>query len=90
MPDGGEIRISGKTDNNFVDVMIWDRGGGIPADLRSKVFNPFFTTKEHGTGLGLSIAYNIINAHRGELFFDTNEGVGTVFTVRLPKAEQTF
>ena len=88
MPDGGEIRISGKTDNNFVDVMIWDKGGGIPADLRSKVFNPFFTTKEHGTGLGLSIAYNIINAHRGELFFDTNEGVGTVFTVRLPKAEQ--
>ncbi|MBS1111830.1 MAG: signal transduction histidine kinase [Nitrospirae bacterium] len=89
MPDGGEIRISGKTDNNFVDVMIWDKGGGIPADLRSKVFNPFFTTKEHGTGLGLSIAYNIINAHRGELFFDTNEGVGTVFTVRLPKAEQS-
>lgn len=88
MPDGGEIRISGKTDNNFVDVMIWDKGGGIPADLKSKVFNPFFTTKEHGTGLGLSIAYNIINAHRGELFFDTNEGVGTVFTVRLPKAEQ--
>lgn len=88
MPDGGEIRISGKTDNNFVDVMIWDKGGGIPADLRSKVFNPFFTTKEHGTGLGLSIAYNIINAHRGELFFDTNEGVGTVFTVRLPKAER--
>ncbi|MBI5676737.1 MAG: HAMP domain-containing protein [Nitrospirae bacterium] len=88
MPDGGEIRISGKTDNNFVDVMIWDKGCGIPADLRSKVFNPFFTTKEHGTGLGLSIAYNIINAHRGELFFDTNEGIGTVFTVRLPKAEQ--
>ncbi|MEW6714717.1 MAG: ATP-binding protein [Nitrospirota bacterium] len=88
MPDGGEIRISGKTDNNFVDVMIWDKGGGIPAELKAKVFNPFFTTKEHGTGLGLSIAYNIINAHRGELFFDTNEGVGTVFTVRLPKAEQ--
>jgi signal transduction histidine kinase len=86
MPDGGEIRISGKTDNNFVDVMIWDKGGGIPAELKAKVFNPFFTTKEHGTGLGLSIAYNIINAHRGELFFDTNEGVGTVFTVRLPKA----
>ena len=89
MPDGGEVRISGKTDNNFVDIMIWDKGGGIPAELKAKVFNPFFTTKEHGTGLGLSIAYNIINAHRGELFFDTNEGVGTVFTVRLPKAEQT-
>jgi signal transduction histidine kinase len=88
MHSGGEIRISGKAVNNFVDVMIWDKGGGIPAELRSKVFNPFFTTKEHGTGLGLSIAYNIINAHRGELFFDTNEGVGTVFTVRLPKAEQ--
>jgi len=88
MPKGGEIRISGKTDNNFVNIMIWDKGGGIPVELRSKVFNPFFTTKEHGTGLGLSIAYNIITAHRGELFFDTNEGVGTLFTVKLPKADR--
>ena len=85
MPYGGEIRISGKTDDNFAEVMIWDKGCGIPLKIKSKVFDPFFTTKANGTGLGLSIAYNIVKAHGGKLFFDSNEGVGTVFTVRLPK-----
>ncbi len=83
MPDGGEIRISGKTDENFTEVMIWDKGGGIPPEIQSKIFDPFFTTKEDGTGLGLSIAYNIINSHGGKLFFNSTSK-GTVFTVRLP------
>ncbi|MEN8262737.1 MAG: ATP-binding protein [Nitrospirota bacterium] len=83
MPDGGEIRISGKTDEKFTEVMIWDKGGGIPLDIQSKIFDPFFTTKEDGTGLGLSIAYNIINSHGGRLFFNSTSK-GTVFTVRLP------
>ncbi len=85
MPDGGEIRISGKSDERFVEIMFWDRGGGIPSDIRSRIFDPFFTTKDAGTGLGLSIAYNIIKSHGGNLFFNSNEGKGTVFTVRLPK-----
>ncbi len=85
MPDGGEIRISGKSDDKFVEVMIWDKGSGIDSDLHVKVFDPFFTTKTEGTGLGLSIAYNIVNSHGGKLFFNSKEGKGTVFTVRLPK-----
>ncbi len=84
MPKGGEIRISGKSDHRFAEIMIWDRGCGIPQDIRSKIFDPFFTTKDGGTGLGLSIAYNIIKSHGGSLFFNSNEGAGTVFTVRLP------
>ncbi len=84
MPDGGEIRISGKTDEFFTEVMIWDKGGGIPSDIQSRIFEPFFTTKEDGTGLGLSIAYNIVKSHGGKLFFNSNDGKGTVFTVRLP------
>ncbi len=90
MPDGGEIRISGKTDNGFSEVMIWDRGSGIPQDIRSKIFDPFFTTKTDGTGLGLSIAYNIVRSHGGRLFFDSVEGRGTVFTVRLPAGNGNF
>lgn len=85
MPGGGEIRISGKSDETFVEIMIWDKGSGIPADIRSKIFDPFFTTKAGGTGLGLSIAYNIVKSHEGRLFFNSNEGKGTVFTVRLPR-----
>ncbi|RJQ46918.1 MAG: HAMP domain-containing protein [Nitrospiraceae bacterium] len=87
MPDGGEIRISGKTDDRFVEVMIWDKGSGISPDIRSKVFEPFFTTKENGTGLGLSIVYNIVKSHGGKIFFHSNEGAGTVFTVKLPVGE---
>ena len=85
MPDGGEIRISGTSDDRFAEVMIWDKGSGIDQDLHEKIFDPFFTTKPEGTGLGLSIAYNIVNSHGGKLFFNSKEGKGTVFTVRLPK-----
>jgi signal transduction histidine kinase len=88
MPEGGEIRISGKTDERFVEVMIWDRGTGISSDIRSRIFDPFFTTKNQGTGLGLSIAFNIVKAHGGKLFFNSNEGTGTVFTVRMPIKER--
>jgi signal transduction histidine kinase len=86
MPNGGEIRISGKTDNDFVEVMIWDQGVGIPSKIKSKVFDPFFTTKAEGTGLGLFIAYNIVKSHGGKLYFNSSEKTGTVFTVRLPKS----
>ncbi len=89
MPGGGELRVSGKNDEDFIEVMIWDRGGGIPRNVRSKVFEPFFTTKEKGTGLGLSIAYNIVKSHGGALYFNSSERSGTVFTVRLPKGENT-
>ena len=84
MPNGGEINISSKADDGFVEVVISDKGGGIPSNIRSKVFEPFFTTKENGTGLGLSIVYNIVKSHGGRVFFDSNNGSGTKFTVRLP------
>jgi signal transduction histidine kinase len=66
MPDGGDIGISGKADEKFVEVTITDKGCGISADIRSKVFDPFFTTKEEGTGLGLSIVYNIVKSLAGK------------------------
>jgi len=84
MPDGGEIRISGKSYNSSVEIMFQDEGGGISPDIQAKIFDPFFTTKDEGTGLGLAIAYNIIKSHGGKLFFNSNKGKGTIFTVRLP------
>jgi len=87
MPGGGDIRISGRTDDRFVEVTVRDKGAGIPAGIRSKVFDPFFTTKEDGTGIGLSIVYNIVKSHRGMVFFHSNEGAGTAFIVRLPRGE---
>ena len=64
-----------------------DTGTGIPEEIRDKVFEPFFTTREvgKGTGQGLAIARNVIVArHNGTLTFQSQEGVGTVFTIRLP------
>jgi signal transduction histidine kinase len=87
MPGGGDIRISGRTDDRFIEVTVRDKGAGIPPDIRSRVFDPFFTTKEDGTGIGLSIVYNIVKSHRGTVFFHSNEGAGTAFIVRLPRVE---
>jgi signal transduction histidine kinase len=66
---------------------IQDNGAGIPAEIISKIYNPFFTTKPtgKGTGQGLAIAYDIIvNKHGGSIKIDSTPGVGTCFTVSLP------
>jgi len=69
-----------------VVIMVKDNGTGIPAGIRNKIMQPFFTTKPtgQGTGLGLSLSYDIIKAHNGEIKIDSEEGEGTVFTVVLP------
>jgi signal transduction histidine kinase len=55
----------------------------------SKVFYPFYTTKERGTGLGLSIAYRIVEEHQGRLTIQSTPGIGTTFEIILPKAYGT-
>lgn len=88
MPDGGEIRISGDIMNGFLEVRIEDTGNGIPDDIKTMVFDPFFTTKDKGTGLGLSIAYNIVKAHKGEIWFENRKSGGTIFIVKIPKGDK--
>ena len=70
-----------------VAITISDNGGGIPQDVIDKIFQPFFTTKPtgQGTGLGLSMAYDIINAHGGELRVESSLNKGSTFYVTLPK-----
>lgn len=60
--------------------------GGIPASIKKKIFQPFFTTKPtgQGTGLGLSLSYDIVNAHGGEIKVDSSQDKGTTFTISLP------
>ena len=65
-----------------------DNGTGIPAEIRDKLFQPFFTTKPtgEGTGLGLSISYDIVTQqHGGTITVESEEGAYTEFTVRLPR-----
>lgn len=86
----GKITLSTKRFPKYVEIQIEDTGGGIPKHIQSKIFNPFFTTKEvgKGTGQGLSICHSIIvEQHEGELFFISKEGKGTTFYIRLPSQE---
>jgi signal transduction histidine kinase len=61
----------------------------MPADALEKIFEPFYTTKDKGTGLGLAIVFNIIKKHRGEIAAASEEGKGTVFTITLPKKQES-
>lgn len=83
----GLITVSTGIAEDMVEVRISDNGGGIPSDVRDRIFDPFFTTKQvgKGTGQGLAIARNIIvDKHGGSLVFETRQGVGTTFIIRLP------
>jgi PAS domain S-box-containing protein len=81
-----EIVISGRSEGENVCVSIGDSGPGIPENIREKIFESFFTTKEKGkgTGLGLSISYGIIKEHGGELKVETSELGGANFIITLP------
>ncbi len=82
------IVVTTKNLRDRIEIRIRDNGNGIPAEIREKIFNPFFTTKPtgQGTGLGLSISYDIIvQQHRGEIAVETEEGKFTEFVLRLPK-----
>jgi two-component system, NtrC family, sensor kinase len=75
-----------RENNDMVRIEIHDNGMGIPKAVLPKIFDPFFTTKEigKGTGMGLSISYKIIQEHGGKILVDTEEGLGTVFSIVLP------
>jgi signal transduction histidine kinase len=75
-----------------VEIRIRDNGNGIPAAIRDKIFNPFFTTKPpgKGTGLGLSISYDIVRQHQGEIRVQTQEGQYTEFVIVLPRTDRAM
>lgn len=86
------LRTRMEEDGDMVSIEIQDNGAGIPADVLPKIFDPFFTTKPigQGTGMGLSISYKIVQEHGGKLTVNSEQGIGTVFTIVLPVgAEET-
>jgi signal transduction histidine kinase len=88
MPDGGTIDVSVRAEGMSVAVQIDDRGSGIPEEVRSRIFDPFFSTKGEGTGLGLAITRQIVEAHGGSIACEPREGGGTSFRLLLPIAPQ--
>jgi two-component system, NtrC family, sensor histidine kinase AtoS len=84
MPDGGTLSVEARDGKNIA-LSVADTGTGIPKDALSKLFLPFFTTKDKGVGLGLALVHKIILSHGGTIEVKSKEGAGTTFTVMLPK-----
>jgi two-component system NtrC family sensor kinase len=86
MGDGGTLRITTGAEGDTYSIVVTDSGSGIPAELRDRVLEPFFTTKPvgQGTGLGLSITYSIVRKHQGSLEISEPEGGGTRIAIRFP------
>jgi signal transduction histidine kinase len=83
----GKIKVQTRNCADWVEIRIQDTGSGIPEKIRARIFDPFFTTKEigKGTGQGLSIARSVIvDKHGGTIHFESEEGKGTTFIIRLP------
>jgi PAS domain S-box-containing protein len=80
------LKVTTESDDLFIRIVVADTGPGIRKEILGKIFEPFFTTKPpgQGTGLGLSICCNIVEAHRGRMWVESEVGKGTKFFVELP------
>jgi signal transduction histidine kinase len=83
MPSGGPLRVSVAPRDGRIRFAVTDGGTGVPADVGSKVFEPFVTTKQDGVGLGLALTRRIVEDHGGAIGYDTAPG-GTTFWIELP------
>ena len=89
MPQGGSLRIScAPAAHQRVEVRFEDTGSGIAKEHLPKIFDLYFTTKDHGTGIGLSMVYRIIQLHDGDIEVESTKGRGTMFRVLLPRAAE--
>jgi len=87
MPEGGHLYIGTRREGEGVLIMVRDEGPGIPAEIRDKIYNLYFTTKKGGSGIGLAMTYRVVQLHNGSLEFDSVEGHGATFYLRFPMTE---
>jgi len=84
MEGGGQLTFSTWEEGGSVYLSVGDNGSGIDEDNLSKIFEPYFTTKDFGSGLGLTLVYKIIKEHRGDISVKSKKNKGTTFTFRFP------
>lgn len=84
MPEGGTLKVRTARDGGDCRVEIADSGMGIPPELRDRIFNLYFTTKQNGSGIGLATTFRVVQLHGGTIDFVTQLGKGTTFRLRFP------
>jgi signal transduction histidine kinase len=87
MPSGGTLHVAVRREGEMAVVEVRDEGAGIPAEIRDKIYNLYFTTKKDGSGIGLAMSYRVVQLHQGSVEFESEEGKGTTFYLRFPIAE---
>jgi signal transduction histidine kinase len=88
MPNGGRLRLGVERAGEDWVVRVADEGHGIPPDLRDRIFDLYFTTKEEGTGIGLAMTFRVIHLHNATIDFTSEVGRGATFWMRFPAAEE--
>lgn len=100
MPEGGTVLVKAENvplepvhgsisdSRTHVRISIRDKGAGIPPEQITRIFDPYFTTKETGSGLGLAVAYSIMKSHGGRIVVDSDPGKGSTFHLELPAASR--
>ena len=83
---GGAIRLVPSSDEGFLSVAVTDNGPGIPPEDLTKIFDPFYSTRDDGTGLGLTMVHRIVDEHDGHIEVKSTPGEGSSFVVSLPIA----
>jgi signal transduction histidine kinase len=84
MSNGGNLVIEAHKEANDIVIAVKDTGVGIPKDIQGKLFTPMFTTKSKGQGFGLPVVKRMTESLGGTVTFESTEGMGTTFSVRLP------
>src|SRR5207302_5625398 len=85
MPHGGALRLSTRRDGDSAILSVSDTGTGMSAQVRQRLFEPFYTTKgERGSGLGLFVSYGLVTQHGGEIEVVSAPGAGTTLHLRFP------
>jgi signal transduction histidine kinase len=86
MKTGGRLTLEVENSANEASLKVADTGPGIPPELRGKVFQLYFTTKERGSGIGLAMTYRAVQLHNGTIDFQSEAGKGTTFRLQFPLA----
>ena len=84
MASGGALEVRLTEDGRWAYIRVRDHGEGIPDEIRSRIFDLYFTTRKEGSGIGLAMTYRIVQMHHGQIDVESKPGSGTTFILRLP------